>query len=186
MLAWYERTYKDTPDWFSAKQFPFLRRNKATMLSTSNLLLSNGSKTLELDKYSRKLTMMSHSSWVACHLGIANLERILKRTKYLNIGFVFQESLSPSGKLPVRNVTAKLAILEYIMKRKGFHWHWKADVQKYKIVFLNFSTERKTALLKTGKGFPYMVVDIMLTFVSKVRRQLRCRCAKYKIFYFTK
>ena len=54
MLAWYERTYKDTPNRFSASQFPFLRRTKATKLSTSNLLLSNGSETLALDKIFKK------------------------------------------------------------------------------------------------------------------------------------
>ena len=54
MLAWYKKINKETPYRFSAAQFPFLRRNKATKLSASNLLLSNESKNLDLDKISQK------------------------------------------------------------------------------------------------------------------------------------
>lgn len=54
MLAWYKRTYKETPYFFAAAQFPILRRSKATKLSTSNPLLSKGSETLEFDKIFKK------------------------------------------------------------------------------------------------------------------------------------
>ena len=53
------------------------------------------------------------------------------------------------------------------------------------LVAVFLSSEWETALLKTGKECPNMFVYTMLTFVSKVSRQIRCRCDKYEIFYFT-
>ena len=82
MLAWYKRTYKETPYFFSASQFSFLRRHKATKLRTSNFLLSNGSEILELDKIFKKADIdVTFPARAACHLEIANLDRVLKKNE---------------------------------------------------------------------------------------------------------
>ena len=146
MLAWYERTYKDTPNRFSASQFPFLRRTKATKLSTSNLLLSNGSETPEFDKIFKKADCVVTFLTAACHLAIANLDRVLKKDEISKLNVVFQDSLSPSRKLPVRNVTTKLAILNI--------W-WSARV---------FNAVEKQMFRSTKLG----------CFISPQRGKLRC------------
>ena len=91
-------------------------------------------------KYSRQLTVLSHSSRAACHLGIANLDRSLKTDEISKLYFVFQDSLSPNGKVPVRNVTTKLAFflrrLTTVSKFSNSLHSWRIQKPKHCYMFL--------------------------------------------------
>ena len=108
---------------FQHRSFPFWGELKQPSWVLPTSCFPMAVKLWSSIKYSRKLTLLSHSSRAACHLGISNLDRVLEKDEISKLYFVFQDSLSPSGKLLVKECDNKASYLENIMKRKGFQYN---------------------------------------------------------------
>ena len=114
MLAWYKRTYKGTPYLFSAGSFPFWGEIKQPSLVLLNICFSTAAKTLAPHHKFKIASLLSHSSRAAAHLGITSLEIQNKVQIFRPFSIPFQDLQSPSGKLPVRNVTTQSAFLNIL------------------------------------------------------------------------
>ena len=129
---------------------------------------------------------MSHSSQTACHSGITNLGRVLKKEEISKHYYCISRLVISKWEATLEECDSKASYLEYITKPKGFRCLWKANVEKYSTRLLYFSSKKETVLLKTGKGYPYMFAYTMPTFVLMVSRHIRCRCDTYIIYFFSR
>ena len=93
-----------------------------------------------------------------------------------------QDSLCLSGKLPVRNVTSQSTFLNILSSSTVSLPLESSRLEVVNLVAVYFSSEKETALPKTGKGHPYIYVYTMLAYVLKVSRQIRCRCDTQPFF----
>ena len=97
-----------------------------------------------------------------------------------------QGSLSPSGKLSVRNVTAKPDILNILSNTRVFAAVEKRMVKSTRIGG-DISPRRvpERTVLKTGKGFLYMLYFVIPRYLWLMKGKIHDKSDKYKIFNLT-